>query len=189
MKAHAHAPGGEWMFASEGQGTVWVEGLPVALGAGLAAYVPPGMFHNAENPHEPDLAIVGITAPGVEPGSYAEQSPIFEATGRLTSTDRLIARRMQDRTAGSGGTRLVSPAAADFPVSVTHLRMEPGSSVTRRDASSRAWVVVVGAGQLDCDGSTVWLDRYTVVLAPGEVPVSFRAEDRPVELLELRLPS
>lgn len=168
MNSHRHWPAGEAMYAAEGHGRIWIEGLAVELQPGTAAFAPPCLLHNAENSGTYDLVIVGAFCPAAIPGSYVEMPPIFEPTGVLGSIDHLC-------------TSAPLEALGDTPVSVIPLISDPELSphvsmqLVRAgageryhvDVSSRVRVRVVtnGSGSLRAPHGSSKLTLWTTIIA------------------------
>lgn len=170
MNAHAHWPGGEFMFVAGGRGRVWIEGISLGLERGSSSYIPPGLLHNAENTQAGDLVILGITAPGVVPGSYAEIPPLFTATGKIDSVEACSCSVSPDEApAGATAKRLIPSTDEGLSVRVRLLTVAPKQTVGLGGPTDRAWVSIGGAGTLACgENGTHRLGRYSVCLAgPG----------------------
>jgi len=155
MQAHRHGPGGEVMFVPRGRGRLWIEGLPVELSPGTAAFVREGMLHNAENTATGALIVIGCFSPSAVPGSYAEEAPRFSPTGRLTSSAELAVRipwrsggaaHAGDRT---GWSAVVPRDVASRYVAASLVQVTPFTTFALPTSPfSRAWVVVRGTGSV-----------------------------------------
>jgi mannose-6-phosphate isomerase-like protein (cupin superfamily) len=169
---------------------VWIEGIPLRLTRHAAAFVPPGLLHNAENTRVEDLLIVGITAPGVVPGSYSEVPPILRPTGRLASAQALTCSVVVESSDPTGGqVARMDPPPSSFRLVVRRVTAGIGA-VTRTSSTTRIWVGVGGRGTVTFGRGDVrpMTGFATVVASPGAA-VTFRGGRRAMRLLELSLPS
>jgi mannose-6-phosphate isomerase-like protein (cupin superfamily) len=186
MNAHAHTPGGEFMYVTGGHGRVWIEGVPQTLARGDTSFIPAGLLHNAENTRVSDLIIVGITAPGVIPGSYAEVPPIFAPTGKISDLGPV--RCVTTRDAAPTGARALrlDPLTRDgLAVDVRLVSVSPNVRVTFPSASNRAWVVLGGTGRLECGTSTHPLKRHSLLLAKARTATVVSAGSSGLSFLEV----
>jgi quercetin dioxygenase-like cupin family protein len=190
MNAHRHALGGEAMYVPSGRGILWVEGLPVPLVAGTAAFAPEGALHNAENTAPADLIVVGMFCPGVVPGSYTEEPPRFAPTGALSSVAGLS--RTVGLTGGleRGGVLRIEPLLDDAVLS-PNIRMRR-IRIRRRDRATRpaservrAWVVLRGTGEVFSPYAAAGpLGRFDLVAVKAGTSATFVARGGPLTLLE-----
>jgi mannose-6-phosphate isomerase-like protein (cupin superfamily) len=190
MNAHAHSPGGEFMYVAAGGGRVWIEGIPLRLRRHNATFVPPGLLHNAENTRSQDLLIVGITAPGVVPGSYAEVPPILKPTGRLDSVGTLACHGVEEEAdQGRGTVMRLDPPPGSFPLDVRHVVVSPHGAA-RTAAATRIWVAVGGRGSATvANDESRLMTAFSTLVASSGTPVTFRGGSRGLRLLELSLVS
>ena len=188
MNAHAHAPGGEFMYVTAGQGWFWIEGIPLPLSKGTAVYTAPGLLHNAENTGIDELVVVGVMVPGMAPGSYPESPPLFEPTGRISSVDRLSCSRHPTHH-GSGVVITNLRAHSDVPMTFTNIIDLPARSSIRRGARTACfWTVLSGNGSVEfLTQGPLPIEPMTTVLAPAGNSSVFASGDRPLQLLEVAL--
>jgi mannose-6-phosphate isomerase-like protein (cupin superfamily) len=190
MNAHAHAPGGEFMYVTAGQGRFWIEGIALPLSVGAAVYAAPGLLHNAENTGTDELVVVGVMAPGMAPGSYAESQPLFEPTGRIAGVDEFACSR-HPTDHGSGVVVTTLDVRSPDPMTQTNLIDLPARTSIRRGMPTACfWTVLGGDGTVSfpAEGPRP-LDAMTEVLAPPGCSMVFASEDHPLQLLEVALVS
>jgi mannose-6-phosphate isomerase-like protein (cupin superfamily) len=188
MNAHAHSPGGEFMYVTAGEGRFWIEGIPLPLSEGAAVCAAPGLLHNAENTGTEELVVVGVMAPGMAPGSYPESPPLFEPTGRISSVEQFSCSR-NATDYGSGVVITALDPHSDVQATVTNLIDLPAGSSVRRDMSIPCfWTVLSG------EGSVTFLARgsqpirsMTTVLGPAGSSGVFASRDYALRLLEVAL--
>ena len=187
MNAHAHSPGGEFMYVARGRGRIWIEGIPLQLSRGSSSFIPAGLLHNAENTRARDLEILGITAPGVIPGSYPEVPPLFAPTGRISDVEGFTCWASADvAPAGATALRLSPLTDEGLSVRVRLLTVSPASTVTLSGPMDRAWVALGGTGTIACDnGATHAVGRYATCLAGQGTPLFLSAGPSGLTLLEV----
>jgi len=67
---HVHDPEEEVFYVDEGEGEVWVDGVPFRLGPGTAVHTPTKVEHNVHVTGNVPMRIIGSFSPHVVPGSY-----------------------------------------------------------------------------------------------------------------------
>ena len=67
---HVHDPEEEVFYVDEGEGEVWVDGVPYRLGPGTTVHTPTGVEHNVHVTGSVPMRIIGSFSPHVVPGSY-----------------------------------------------------------------------------------------------------------------------
>ena len=67
---HVHDPEEEVFYVDEGEGEVWIEGVPFRLTPGTAVHTPMKVEHNVHVTGTVPMRIVGSFSPHVVPGSY-----------------------------------------------------------------------------------------------------------------------
>lgn len=189
MNAHAHSPGGEFMFVAGGGGRIWIEGIPLRLSRGSSSFIPAGLLHNAENTRADDLLILGVTAPGVIPGSYPEFPPLFTPTGRIARVEAFVCAASPD-TAPEGATALrLDPSTEGLSVRVRLVIVRPAATVALIGRMDRAWVAVRGTGKLACgERGTHLVGRHATCLAGPGTSVVISAGHAGLTLLEVAHP-
>lgn len=191
MHAHAHAPGGEFMYVPSGAGRVWIEGLLVPLRRGTSVYVPPGLLHNAENPHRRDLVVVGVTSPGVVPGSYPDVPPLFQPSGRVESIESFVCPERREMSPSAATlVRLDPDPPGEIAVGIYRLDLAAGASVQQAAAAARAFIITDGSALvLDSRGRSAKLRRFDTLLVPAGEACSITAGAARLRLLEARFPT
>lgn len=187
MNAHAHSPGGEFMFVAAGRGRIWIEGIPLRLSRGSSSFIPAGLLHNAENTQAGDLVILGITAPGVIPGSYPEVPPLFAPTGRVAGIEGFVCAASPD-TAPAGATALHLAPMTDegLSVRVRLLTIGPAATVRLGGQTNRAWVAMGGAGTVACgEQEKHRLVKHSTYLTAPTTPLIVSAGPFGLTLLEV----
>lgn len=188
MNAHAHSPGGEFMFVAGGRGRIWIEGIPLRLDPGCSSFIPAGLLHNAENTQARDLLIIGVTAPGVIPGSYAEVPPLFTPTGRISGVETFACASAHDSAPhGATAVQLVPSTDKGLSVAVRLVKVDPLATVTVGGSMDRAWVAVRGVGMVACrDIAGHRISRYAIYSAGAGTAMTVTAGPSGVALLEVR---
>jgi mannose-6-phosphate isomerase-like protein (cupin superfamily) len=188
MNAHAHAPGGEFMFVVEGRGRVWIEGVPLPVERGSSAFIPAGLLHNAENRRARDLVIVGVTAPGVVPGSYAEVPPLFAPTGRIRGLGDFTCASSPDSAPGGAIAVRLDPSTQEgLSVRIRLVMVQALSTVALGADVARAWVAIRGTGTVACDGRAMHrITRHATHLSRPGVAPPVTAGPSGLTLLEIR---
>jgi quercetin dioxygenase-like cupin family protein len=67
---HVHDPEEEVFYVDEGEGDVWIDGVPFRLTPGTAVHTPTGVEHNVHVTGDVSMRIIGSFSPHVVPGSY-----------------------------------------------------------------------------------------------------------------------
>ena len=67
---HVHDPEEEVFYVDEGEGEVWIDGVPFRLGPGTTVHTPTGVEHNVHVTGSVPMRIIGSFSPHVVPGSY-----------------------------------------------------------------------------------------------------------------------
>ena len=101
---HVHDPEEEVFYVDEGEGEVWIDGVPYRLEPGTAVHTPTKVEHNVHVTGNVPMRIIGSFSPHVVPGSYPNlparsydlpEPPSSEAefvvrTNRIEQMDRPI---------------------------------------------------------------------------------------------------
>ena len=101
---HVHDPEEEVFYVDEGEGEVWIDGVPFRLEPGTAVHTPTKVEHNVHVTGNVPMRIIGSFSPHVVPGSYPNlrarsydlpEPPSSEAefvvrTNRIKQIDRPI---------------------------------------------------------------------------------------------------
>ncbi len=67
---HVHDPEEEVFYVDEGEGEVWIDGVPFRLEPGTAVHTPTKVEHNVHVTGSVPMRIIGSFSPHVVPGSY-----------------------------------------------------------------------------------------------------------------------
>jgi mannose-6-phosphate isomerase-like protein (cupin superfamily) len=67
---HVHDPEEEVFYVDEGEGEVWIDGVPFRLEPGTAVHTPTKLEHNVHVTGTVPMRIIGSFSPHVVPGSY-----------------------------------------------------------------------------------------------------------------------
>ena len=67
---HVHDPEEEVFYVDEGEGEVWIDGVPFRLEPGTAVHTPTKVEHNVHVIGDVPMRIIGSFSPHVVPGSY-----------------------------------------------------------------------------------------------------------------------
>ena len=67
---HVHDPEEEVFYVDEGEGEVWIDGVPFRLEPGTAVHTPSKVEHNVHVTGSVPMRIIGSFSPHVVPGSY-----------------------------------------------------------------------------------------------------------------------
>jgi mannose-6-phosphate isomerase-like protein (cupin superfamily) len=67
---HVHDPEEEVFYVDEGEGEVWIDGVPFGLEPGTAVHTPTKVEHNVHVTGDVPMRIIGSFSPHVVPGSY-----------------------------------------------------------------------------------------------------------------------
>lgn len=67
---HVHDPEEEVFYVDEGEGEIWVDGVPFRLEPGTAVHTPMNVEHNVHVTGDLPMRIIGSFSPHVVPGSY-----------------------------------------------------------------------------------------------------------------------
>jgi mannose-6-phosphate isomerase-like protein (cupin superfamily) len=67
---HVHDPEEEVFYVDEGEGEVWIDGVPFRLEPGTAVHTPTKVEHNVHVTGTVPMRIIGSFSPHVVPGSY-----------------------------------------------------------------------------------------------------------------------
>jgi mannose-6-phosphate isomerase-like protein (cupin superfamily) len=171
-------------------GLLWIEGLPLALTKGCGYFVPPGLLHNAENTGRRDLLVVGITSPGVVPGSYPEVPPVLSDTGRIKDLGQFACPASPgDAPFGAVLVQLSPVPAGAMPVDLRRVDIQAGVTVALTGDVARAWLVLAGRGRVACRAQPAHaLDGYATYLAPPGVAATVTSGRNGLSLFEVRYP-
>jgi quercetin dioxygenase-like cupin family protein len=133
---HIHDPEEEVFYVDEGEGEVWIDGVPFRLEPGTVVHTPTKVEHNVHVTGDVPMRIIGSFSPHVVPGSYPNlparshdlpEPPVNEAefvvhvnpTGpidrAIISTDRMILRL---RTIDAGDSWQIQAGGRDRIVHV-----------------------------------------------------------------------
>jgi quercetin dioxygenase-like cupin family protein len=67
---HVHDPEEEVFYVDQGEGEVWIDGVPFRLEPGTAVHTPTKVEHNVHVTGDVPMRIIGSFSPHVVPGSY-----------------------------------------------------------------------------------------------------------------------
>lgn len=67
---HVHDPEEEVFYVDEGEGEVWIDGVPFRLSPGTTVHTPTKVEHNVHVTGDVPMRIIGSFSPHVVPGSY-----------------------------------------------------------------------------------------------------------------------
>jgi mannose-6-phosphate isomerase-like protein (cupin superfamily) len=67
---HVHDPEEEVFYVDEGEGEIWIDGVPFRLEPGTAVHTPTKVEHNVHVTGDVPMRIIGSFSPHVVPGSY-----------------------------------------------------------------------------------------------------------------------
>ena len=67
---HVHDPEEEVFYVDEGEGEVWIDGVPFRLAPGTTVHTPTKVEHNVHVTGHVPMRIIGSFSPHVVPGSY-----------------------------------------------------------------------------------------------------------------------
>jgi mannose-6-phosphate isomerase-like protein (cupin superfamily) len=170
---HVHDPEEEVFYVDEGEGEVWIEGVPYDLRPGTAVHTPQLVEHNVHVRGETPMRIIGTFSPHVVPGRYPNL-PARSYDLPAPPTNRAPFIVYADELAGAAG-RLTMLATDRIELSL--LRLEPGSGTTL-ESGANDLVVQVLSGSMVVEGvhGSAEAERGTTLLLVEPEKLRMRPE-------------
>ena len=176
---HVHDPEEEVFYVDEGEGEIWIEGVPFRLEPGTTVHTPMKVEHNVHVTGTIPMRIIGSFSPHVVPGSYPNLTARSHDLSEPPTTEAAFVVR-------------VNPAdATDRPIIATErlvlgLRTVAAGDSWRFLAAGRDRVVDVIAGQatIAMGDARYRLRRGSVVVLTGDDEAVLTARE-PTRILDV----
>ena len=161
---HVHDPEEEVFYVDEGDGEVWVDGVPFRLGPGTMVHTPMGVEHNVHVTGRVPMRIIGSFSPHVIPGSYPNLRARSHDLGEPPSTEAAFVVRANP-----------TDDDADRPIIATERMVLRLRTIQRGDswevlAGGRDQIVHVLGGQavIAAEDASYRLRRGSVIVLTGD---------------------
>jgi mannose-6-phosphate isomerase-like protein (cupin superfamily) len=171
---HVHDPEEEVFYVDRGNGEIWIDGVPFAIGPGSTVHTPMGVEHNVHITGSEPMRIIGDFSPHVVPGRYPNlPARSVDLPEPPTNEAAFVARA--DFGEVTGERRLVTTER--MTVSIRGLPTDDRWTVAA-DRHDVIFHVLDGSGTITAADTTYRIRPGSVVLLTGDDGAVVAARER-----------